>query len=767
MDEQTVVLTSTVWPTASEVQLLQVPWDSKYRDVVAWESTASRDAWFEAHRSGNYFATNFQNLRPGEPIVVPVPYSTVYKYNYLTVHNPQQPVDLEGNARTYFYFITSAEYVSPQATRLTVQLDVMTTYTGTIEFGRAYVESGHVAMANASLNTDGGKPKNGQSLLKYMDLQEGIDCGSALVPVKREFYNALPVKEGKRPLIIVVTTANLAADPGTVSNPNLECAYGSVVDRLPGGCTVYVFEPDDFGVFTNSIHGASWVAQCIISIYSFPREFIKKDGLIPVDSLFGGRYKSGGGTYLFSENASVNMEDKENGYTTGDVFEAFKSGLGTDSDLTKLYAYPYSVIEMGSFSGNPIYLQPQYIRGNKVALKAIACALQPFAKVGVFPENYGTPSEDAGLSYVAATLEANTKAEYATYSGKISSGDFLDTAVWLTDFPQFSIVNNNYLTYMASTAHTRAYNYETAAWNRDRAGLQAKNAYLDANDTARMQYANAYGTSTTEKKNASLIAGAQSDASQSNWLFGSIGNIATGIGGGAVAGATAGAAAAGVGALPGAVAGGLLGAAGSTISAVTGQNAASNQQNIYDAQKQASIANANTNAANARRYMGAQTGNALRDYNTAIQVNNGDYKNAVAAINAATADAQLTPPSVVGQMGGEGFNWANGLVGVCITYKTVTGAAKESLSDYFRRYGYSVRRFLELGSVRDMLCMTKFAYWRILESNITCADANESERESMRGVMEKGTTLWAKPEYIGTTDVRTNAVRTDGHRYAF
>lgn len=74
--DATQVLTPSVWPTGSHVRLLDVPWDSAYRDVVAWESAEKRDEWF-ANREGAWFASNFQNIRPGEPINVPVPYSSV------------------------------------------------------------------------------------------------------------------------------------------------------------------------------------------------------------------------------------------------------------------------------------------------------------------------------------------------------------------------------------------------------------------------------------------------------------------------------------------------------------------------------------------------------------------------------------------------------------------------------------------------------------------------------------------------------------------
>lgn len=745
------VLTASVWPTGSTVRLLQVPWDAAYRDVVAWKSKEERDEWFR-NKSGAWYSSNFQNIRPGEPVAVPVPYSSVYKYNYLTVTNPKQPVTDEGPERTYFYFITSVEYLSPQATRLTVQLDVMTTYAGDIEFGRAFVESGHVAMANANLDTTGGKPNSGETLLTYMDLQEGIDCGSALVPVKREFYQANATSNKDYPLIMVVSTADLTKDPGTINDPDLDVAPGSTVDELPGGCSVYAFEPGEFRSFMKEASRYSWVAQCIISIYSFPRHFVQSSALAHKKKAFGsGRSEM----YEIDGSFSVNMNSwtEKPTYTTGNIFDSLAEGLTNDSDLTKLYAYPYSVIELSSFTGNPIYLQPQYVRGNRVALFAIACGLAPFAKVGVFPWNYGSPDTGSGLKYSywsTGNLEM---------TGEISPGDFIDTCVWLTDFPQFSLVNNAYMTYMASTAHTRAYQYDTAAWNRDRGNMQAKAAYLDAANYAKQSYTgNADVLAARGDANIAGV-GARKNTLQQQYFSGAFGGLLGNVTGGVASGAAAGPL--------GLAAGGVAGAAKSVTEGLLSSNliSAQGEEATVNAAQANNVLQAQVNAA--KRMRNVSLGNAARDYNTALSVNTGDYKNAVAAINAATSDAQLTPPSTIGQMGGNGFNWANGLVGVCITYKTVTGAARQSLSDYFRRYGYSVRRFMPLGTPNDMLVMDHFAYWRVLESNIVCAGANETEREAMRGIMEKGVTLWAKPEYIGTTDVRENKVRTDGTRYSF
>ena len=128
-------LAADLWPIGTKVQLLSVPWDENYRDVVAWDA-AARDAWFDAHLTDSWHSVQFTHLRPGEPVALPVPYSSVYKYNYLAVTNPSQPVTDEGPVRTQYYFITGSTYLSPQATLINVQLDVMTTYAGEIELAR-------------------------------------------------------------------------------------------------------------------------------------------------------------------------------------------------------------------------------------------------------------------------------------------------------------------------------------------------------------------------------------------------------------------------------------------------------------------------------------------------------------------------------------------------------------------------------------------------------------------------------------------------------
>ena len=62
--------------------------------------------------------------------------------------------------------------------------------------------------------------------------------------------------------------------------------------------------------------------------------------------------------------------------------------------------------------------------------------------------------------------------------------------------------------------------------------------------------------------------------------------------------------------------------------------------------------------------------------------------------------------------------------------------------------------------MKDLRVMEKFSYWRLKEAYLTCASANESETAAIRGVFEKGVTIWGNPDDIGNTPVNENPVST-------
>lgn len=695
MPETPQKLTPNTWPVGTEVTLMQVPWDANYRDIVIWDDVQQRNTYLDAQAlSGTgWRSKRFSYCRPNEPISVPVPYSAAYKYNYVVVQNPMQPVDGEEQPLKLCYFILSTDYVAPGTTQLTLQLDVIQTYQFGVCLGNMFVERGHMGVSNAVFK-NGVHNLQGEYLRKYLNVPEGLDIGDSYVMANHEWYpltDATTFDIGK---IIIISSANLAADPGTIDSPNLNVADGQNADGIPSGCNVYSMTLSTFKAVLNAMKEKSWVAQCIQSVSTFPARLLSAGTDV---QLFG---NSGITMQFLGETDTLELPLKTYA-VTGNIYQQLSNGVPDGyHNLYKAYTYPYSVIELTAYNGNSVFVKPELVCGNTLALTVIGCAVAPFARIGVFPTNYGQAFEGGQpVNYNQYTWHGFDGSDH---TGVIPSGDFLDSCLWLADFPQFSIVNSNYITYLASTAHTRAYQYESAGWQNAKSNAASDLAYTQAMNQTALNEANRYDQGPIGAPQIANYAGQ------------------------------------------------AVGALESGLNRLTGQPAvSSNEVTLAGAANYLAQRQTGNLAFNATQDLSRQV--AGQNLNYAKYAARGDYANQIAAINATVQDAALQAPSTVGQMGGQGFMWKNGLVGFAVNYKTAGGAAMRTVCDFWARYGYKIQRFYNFGNAKmpALKIMNHFSYWKVSESYITCAKANEAEKDAIRGVLEKGVTVWGKPSEIG------------------
>ena len=703
MPETPQKLTPNTWPVGTEVTLMQVPWDANYRDVVIWDDIQQRNAYLDAQAlSGTgWRSKRFSYCRPNEPISVPVPYSAAYKYNYVVVQNPMQPVDGEEQPLKLCYFILSTDYVAPGTTQLTLQLDVIQTYQFGVCLGSMFVERGHMGVSNAVFK-NGVQNLQGQYLRKYLNVPEGLDVGDSYVMANHEWYPLTDASTFDIGKIIIISSADLAADPGTVDNPNLNVADGQNADGIPSGCNVYSMTLSTFKAVLNAMKDKSWVAQCIQSVSTFPARLLSAGTDV---QLFG---NSGITMQFLGETDTLELPLKTYA-TTGNIYQQLSNGVPDGyHDLYKAYTYPYSVIELTAYNGNSVFVKPELVYGNTLALTVIGCAVAPFARIGVFPTNYGQAFEGGQpVNYNQYTWHGFDGSDH---TGVIPSGDFLDSCLWLADFPQFSIVNSNYITYLASTAHTRAYQYESAGWQNAKSNAASDLAYTQAMNQTALNEANRYDQGPIGAPQIANYAGQ------------------------------------------------AMGAIESGLNRLTGQAAvSSNEVTLAGAANYLAQRQTGNLAFNATQDLSRQVAGQNLDY--AKYAARGDYANQIAAINATVQDAALQAPSTVGQMGGQGFMWKNGLVGFAVNYKTAGGAAMRTVCDFWARYGYKIQRFYNFGNAKmtALKIMDHFSYWKVSETYITCAKANEAEKDAIRGVLEKGVTVWGNPSEIGNIAPVENA----------
>lgn len=703
MPETPQKLTPNTWPVGTEVTLMQVPWDANYRDIVIWDNVQQRNAYLDAQalNGTGWRSKRFSYCRPNEPISVPVPYSAAYKYNYVVVQNPMQPVDGEEQPLKLCYFILSTDYVAPGTTQLTLQLDVIQTYQFGVCLGNMFVERGHMGVSNAVFK-NGVQNLQGQYLRKYLNVPEGLDIGDSYVMANHEWYPLTDASTFDIGKIIIISSADLAADPGTTDNPNLNVADGQNADGIPSGCNVYSMDLSTFKAVLNAMKGKSWVAQCIQSVSTFPARLLSAGTDV---QLFG---NSGITMQFLGETDTLELPLKTYA-TTGNIYQQLSNGVPDGyHNLYKAYTYPYSVIELTAYNGNSVFVKPELVYGNTLALTVIGCAVAPFARIGVFPTNYGQAFEGGQpVNYNQYTWHGFDGSDH---TGVIPSGDFLDSCLWLADFPQFSIVNSNYITYLASTAHTRAYQYESAGWQNAKSNAASDLAYTQAMNQTALNEANRYDQGPIGAPQIANYAGQ------------------------------------------------AMGAIESGLNRLTGQTAvSSNEVTLAGAANYLAQRQTGNLAFNATQDLSRQVAGQNLDY--AKYAARGDYANQIAAINATVQDAALQAPSTVGQMGGQGFMWKNGLVGFAVNYKTAGGAAMRTVCDFWARYGYKIQRFYNFGNAKmtALKVMNHFSYWKVSETYITCAKANEAEKDAIRGVLEKGVTVWGNPSEIGNIAPVENA----------
>ena len=700
----------SVWTPNTTVTCCNVPWDASYRDVVRFSDEKERAAYFDARAQEGYtFSLNgMVYLRYGEPIRVNAPFTQVNQCNYLVVRNPFQPVPAQQSPAppirrdVFYYFITDIKYIAPNTTQLNVQLDVWQTYYDRISFGLCYVNKGHIGIANENATLD--------NLSEYLLEPEGLDIGGEYEVCAQAFESFQ--KERGDMVAVIMSSAKLEGDLGNVSKPVLATATGSVSNGIPMGCNLYMCE-DPSNLF-NQLSDKPWISQCINSITYVPKRFVSYDehGVDIGEGLTRATLYR-----LSSKVLDTQKFEFHNARTAFWLPERYRN-------LKKFFTYPYTCYELTYSSGGEIILKPECIgvKDDTLTLRAESVVLPPDTRVCVYPDSYNAGAGDTGLD---VTYNPPFHPPGAI-TRRLPGGEGLDMCLTITNFPQVAIVNNMYLYYMASTNNSRAYQFASADWSQQKAMAGARLAFDQStagmnNALANQEIANAANWKLNEiSQDKNLWNGIQSGVSSG---VGAIGSFASGDIGGGIAGLA------------------------NTGLAVT--NTALNHDWINmttSAQVGAATATTQNNVA-------LQGYNRDTNYDYAAFAAKGDYENAIAGIQAKVQDAKLTQPTTAGQNGGDMFNIANGFCGIYLKWKRIKPGAMRQIGDFWLRYGYYVNRWIT--PPRDLKVMENFSYWKMQQVQIK-AYMPETFKQAIRGILEKGVTVWSDPSKINMIDLSDN-----------
>lgn len=683
------------WPANSMVTLVNVPWSNTYRDAVLFNNRGELNEYIDGRVTEQAdIKTSMSYIPTNRPIKLADPENRLYQYNYLRVSNPTIPGTRDAK-KDFYYFITDVQFVNGDTTMVTVQLDVFQTFIYDTVFGNCYVERGHISLANTNRFNDYGRT--------YLTLAEGLDTGAEYINADQYTVNIMP--QPSADYLICSTVSLTVSDFGSQSNPIVLMASGGLLQGVRSGASYYIVKGENMSDFMSAIARYPWVGQGITSITAIPPitryypnyDYAPTIGPLPISNAPSGVFNPI--RYKIPENRpEVNWRE-----------ELRKTIPARYRSLDKFLTFPYSMVELTTNTGTPLVLRPESWDNEDMEVMETISLPLPNQRIGIYPYRYNA-------------------------RGTSDNGDGWDRSTGVNNLPQIAIVNDSASLTLASQAHSIAYSRDTADWSQQKA-LRGNALSYDqsqaASDLSTNLLNNAQGTERTNLANSQ--AWATFDAGVKTLT-----NTAAGVvGGAAVAG------------IPGGIAGGV----GGGLSGLTGQymTAQNNQrQSETMAINQASAQRANTMQSDNASYV-RDTNKSLSDWAA-----RGDYENTVAAINAKIQDTQTMPPSIVGQVGGEMFNFAISASGqqIMARVKRIDDAHVSMIGEYWLRYGYAVNRFVKPTSLH---CMSKFTYWKMSESYIVTAPMPETYKQAIRGIFEKGVTLWRNPADIGNIDIANNA----------
>lgn len=713
----------SVWSPGTRVDLVNVAWDNNYRDVVRFADKDALNSYINNKTSAGITVQNMTYAKPGEDIYLGIPYNRVNRYNYLRASNPLMPI--EGDIqKDFYYFILECEFVNPTTTRLRLQLDVFQTYVYDATFGNCYVERGHIGIANSNGFNNYGRD--------YLTVPEGLDVGREMRVISKRTEEIMAAGGALDPEcdVLVVSTIDLAADPGTKQNPNQKIGQSSQVNGMPSAATFYLFESFiDFSSWADSMRDFPWVMQGIISVTAVPK---------------ASRYNL---EFLYDEAPNVvNISPRPIKYSLFDNWREsseIRDWLGSRyQHLDKFLTFPYMAIEMTAWSATPLILKPESWNNSDALIMERCVYMLPNQRVQFIPRQYNssgqTPEAYYGMTQQELIDLANslplTQPEKDAFIARYSNlgddfGDYLDVMTQIADFPSLPVVNNMAINYLASNAHGIQYQRESADWAQQRALAGAQAGYdvaTGAINTARQLTGIGTGADIAQTGNQNRTLAAQAAVSAIGQGVAGVGTALTPAGAGGAA------------------------IAGLSNAAVTGINAGiqtqANDESLGIRNKQAwdSTYTQNRQAA------------LSRDTNVDLArfAARGDYANTIAGINAKVQDANLIPPSIVGQFGGDAANIAFGTLELSLRWKFIDDASKRIIGEFWLRYGYAIRAFIQLP--QTLMVMSKFTYWKTSETYIAASNIPESHKGVLRGIIEKGVTVWANPDDIGQIDIADN-----------
>lgn len=353
----------------TEVHLLSnVPFNFSYNNVMDFDTINEQTTYFLNKSKLTFEDLTYQRVN-NNMINLEVAYEDLYDVNYMMFQNEKIP------GKWFYAFITKYDFVSPNVTRVSYQIDVYQTWLFDMEWQSTYVEREHTQR----FNQDGTPVIN--------TIEENLDYGSDYkITYKRKCNDdniVWLVAITKQPIDVILEGGS--AGPQQVANIPSPLFYTVVPFDLDG--TVITVDNKTTGIATlmNLGHDQQTVGQLVSIFFTSYVPFnytVNNNNNVSV---------SDGNVHLYTYNnlsyykyyGLNTWQDNNNYVVSNDMY----SNVLPQYEESKLLMYPYTVIELTDMQGNTATLKPQNFDSKQLRFDIRACiSAQP--KTAIFPHGY-------------------------------------------------------------------------------------------------------------------------------------------------------------------------------------------------------------------------------------------------------------------------------------------------------------------------------------------------------------------------------------------
>ncbi len=405
----------------TEVHLLSnVPFNFSYKNVMDFDDIESQTAYFLNKSKLTFEDLTHQRVN-NDTINLEVTYEDLYDINYMMFQNDKIP------GKWFYAFITDYTFVSPNVTRINYQIDVYQTWLFQMEWQTTYVEREHTKRFN----------NDGTPVINTLD--EGLQYGTEYKTIYKQKCitdNIIwLVAITKKPIDKILEGGE--SGPREVANIGIPLFFTLVPFDLDGQTVTLNGNSTGIAKLLTLGQDESTVGQLVSLYYTpyvpFTYSVSNTNNITTSD---GNVHLYNNGTYgAFYNYYGLNSWSPRNYNVTNNMY----SLMGNYSE-SKLYMYPYTLIELTDMQGNTATLKPQNFDSKELSFDVMSSiSVQP--KTAIYPHGY----------------LGNTTGSVKDFTGGIINNNICDVPIVDDYTASYMQANRN------SIATTNAYTMDSAA----------------------------------------------------------------------------------------------------------------------------------------------------------------------------------------------------------------------------------------------------------------------------------------------------------------